>query len=248
MIAQALEANGATVYILGRRQEVLEKVASTAKHGNIHYLKTDVTVKSDLAAAVDHIASKSGYVNLVVANAGMAGPILGKLAKGGSPTELRDHFWSWDMNDFTQAFVLNNTAAFFTAVAFLELLDKGNKAGNVDQTSQVICVGSASGYSRVPYAGSKAAAVQIMKALATTLAPHDIRSNILAPGTFPSEMTAGVFTQDKWPRDFIPAQRVGDVKDMAGAILFLVSRAGAYANGSVLLTDGGRLSISPSTY
>lgn len=51
-----------------------------------------------------------------------------------------------------------------------------------------------------------------------------------------------------WPKSVVPLQRAGDEQDMAGAILFLASRAGAYLNGNVLVTDGGRLSIMPSTY
>jgi len=50
------------------------------------------------------------------------------------------------------------------------------------------------------------------------------------------------------PKDKIPAQRVGTEEDMAGAILFLASRAGAYVNGNVIVIDGGRLSNLPSTY
>jgi NAD(P)-dependent dehydrogenase (short-subunit alcohol dehydrogenase family) len=46
----------------------------------------------------------------------------------------------------------------------------------------------------------------------------------------------------------IPEQRMGDEDDIAGAILFLASRAGAYCNGNVLVTDGGRLSVNPATY
>lgn len=235
MIAQALEANGAIVYILGRRQEVLEKAATTAvsifiskfglvllylkialffifavhlawrandidtevpmdsdrsvqKHGNIHIFRADVTSKSDLSAAVDHITSKSGYVNLVVANSGITGPTLRGLDKGASLTDFRNHLWNWDADEFNQTFALNTTAAFFTVVAFLELLDKGNKAGNVEQKSQVICVSSAGAFSRLPmaghaYAGSKAAIIHIMKQLATSLVPYDIRSNVLAPGS-----------------------------------------------------------------
>jgi NAD(P)-dependent dehydrogenase (short-subunit alcohol dehydrogenase family) len=50
------------------------------------------------------------------------------------------------------------------------------------------------------------------------------------------------------PKEMIPVSRVGDVKDMAGAILFLASRAGAYVNGNILLTDGGALSTLPASY
>lgn len=57
------------------------------------------------------------------------------------------------------------------------------------------------------------------------------------------EKSNGVF-----PRDFIPEKRAGDVKDMAGTVLFLASRAGGYINGTILLTDGGRLSIIPAAY
>jgi NAD(P)-dependent dehydrogenase (short-subunit alcohol dehydrogenase family) len=64
-------------------------------------------------------------------------------------------------------------------------------------------------------------------------------------------MTTGLMTQNPsgvYGKDFIPEERAGDLKDIAGAILFLASRAGGYVNGNVLLTDGGRLSILPATY
>ena len=54
--------------------------------------------------------------------------------------------------------------------------------------------------------------------------------------------------EDAWPREFIPEQRAGDVNDMAGAVLFLTSRAGGYINGNVMIIDGGRLSVLPATY
>lgn len=205
MISQALEANGAIVYILGRRKEALEKAAGTAvsvipfkqpiqlsdhchqKHSNIHPIQADVTSKSDLENAVSHIASKSGYVNLVVANSGVAGPSLKGLSKDASLASFRSHLWNWDFNDFTNTYAVNSTAVFYTVVAFLELLDKGNKAGNVTQRSQVIAISSIGGFNRVPLAGypygsSKAAAIHMMKQFATTLVPYDIRSNCIAPG------------------------------------------------------------------
>jgi NAD(P)-dependent dehydrogenase (short-subunit alcohol dehydrogenase family) len=64
-------------------------------------------------------------------------------------------------------------------------------------------------------------------------------------------MTEGLiakFDTDGWPKTFVPEQRAGDAQDMGGAILYLVSAAGAYINGNVLVTDGGRLGIMPATY
>lgn len=254
MMAQALEANGAIVYILGRRESVLKEAAATAKHGNIHYFKADVTSKADLAAAADFVGSKSGYVNLVIANSGISGPMLRGLDKNASLKETQDFMWNWGSDEVNETFNVNTTAALFTAIAFFELLGKGNEAKNVEQKSQVIFVSSAGAFSRIPmsgfaYAGSKAATIHIAKQLATHMVPHDIRSNVIAPGVFPSEMTATVLKgQQVWPKDFIPAERAGDIKDMAGALLFLTSRAGAYINGMVLINEGGRLGIVPATY
>lgn len=73
-----------------------------------------------------------------------------------------------------------------------------------------------------------------------------------------SEMTQGMYqktnttenhnVEGTFPKDYVPATRTGDEEDMAGAILYLCSRAGAYVNGNILVTDGGRLSVMPATY
>jgi NAD(P)-dependent dehydrogenase (short-subunit alcohol dehydrogenase family) len=120
---------------------------------------------------------------LVVANSGFTGSIFKGLDEGVSLTEFRDHLWNWIWT-FTQTFALNTTAAFFTVVAFLELFDDGNTAGNVEQKSQVIFISSAGALIvcrwQNAYAGSKALVVHMMKALATTMVPYDIRSSVLA--------------------------------------------------------------------
>ena len=185
---------------------------------------------------------------------------------------MQDFLWKPEVEDFTHTYHVNTSAVFFSIVAFLGLLDAGNKKGNVEQKSQVIATSSIGGFNRLPFAGyayqsSKAAATHMMKIFATALVPHGIRSNIIAPGckstvyleghalinvVYPSEMTAGplgnAFPDGVFPKSMIPEQRVGSIEDMAGTILYITSRAGAYLNGNVLITDGGRLSIAPSTY
>jgi NAD(P)-dependent dehydrogenase (short-subunit alcohol dehydrogenase family) len=65
---------------------------------------------------------------------------------------------------------------------------------------------------------------------------------------YPSEMAAPIIARGGIGKEMIPLGRPGDELDMSGAILFLASRAGAYCNGTVLLSDGGRLGLFPSTF
>lgn len=140
-----------------------------------------------MKAAADEVAKKSGHINLLIANSGISGPTLAALNKDPSITELRDYLFNWDDDEFNQTYAVNTTAVFFTIVAFLELLDKGNHAKNVEQKSQIIAVSSIAAFNRVPLAGyaygsSKAGVVHMMKQFATQLVKYDIRSNVIAPG------------------------------------------------------------------
>jgi NAD(P)-dependent dehydrogenase (short-subunit alcohol dehydrogenase family) len=67
---------------------------------------------------------------------------------------------------------------------------------------------------------------------------------------YPSDMAAPIVaaTNNQFPTNIIPLERVGTEEEMAGATLFLTSVAGGYCNGNMLITDGGRLSMMPSTY
>ncbi|KAF3067191.1 Rhamnolipids biosynthesis 3-oxoacyl-[acyl-carrier-protein] reductase [Daldinia childiae] len=256
MMVNALESNGAIVYVIGRRKETLEKAAATAKHGNIRIIQGDVSNKADLERAVAEIKSAVGYVNVVVANSGVPGPTMGALPQNPSISDFRNFVFGWDTAEFNNTYAVNSTGVFFTVAAFLELLDEGNKRGNLKQKSQVIATSSIGAYNRVPAAGyaygsSKAGVVHMMKQLATALVPYGIRSNVIAPGFYPSEMTEPLLQKrptQEWPKSVVPEQRLGDQEDIAGAILFLVSKAGAYINGNVLVTDGGRLGVVPAAY
>lgn len=199
-MARALAHNGAAkVYILGRRLEVLESAA--LEHASLVPLQCDVTSKTDLQAAVDHIATQVGYVNLVVANSGIIGPAV-RFSPTATLAETRTKlFDEFRMEDMTGTLHLNVTAAFFTMTAFLELLDAGNKNAlkggfgkpiNEESDvpaiqSQVIFTTSVSAFSRhwsssPPYLTSKVAIMQVTKHASTQLARFGIRVNAIAPG------------------------------------------------------------------
>jgi len=120
-----------------------------------------------------------------------------------------------------------------------------------DRLAHIITVASVASYMRwcsagLAYNASKAAAAHLGKMLATLLADWGIRSNVVCPGPYPSEMTKGNPTAFR--PNVIPQGRPGNVNDVAGLFLFLVGKGGAYVNGTVQLTDGGRASVFPSVY
>lgn len=254
MMAKALAANGAAkVYIVGRRKEVLEEAAKASSKGNILPLVCDVTSKDSLQSLVSQVEKDVGYINVLIANSGISGPQTSPLGPMSTLKEYQSALWNLAPEDYLNTFAVNVTAVHYTLVAFLQLLHAGNEKDNVEQKSQVIVTSSIGGFNRnVPggyaYGQSKAAATHLAKQMATQLVPYGIRSNAIAPGLYPSEMSAPIIGTGVTSKDKIPAERVGSEEDMAGCILYLASRAGAYLNGNVIVTDGGRLSIMPSTY
>lgn len=282
-MARALAANGARlVFILGRRKDVLEQAAAEAnaheKRGVLVPVVCDVGDKASLQASVDavtaHLSSlglSEVGVNLVIANAGVLGPLKPRYDPANLKTaaDLRQRmFVDADMADMTQTFHINVTGALFTAMAYLELLDQGNRhvqsaslsaAVSRNTQSQVVVTSSISAFMRGPqstpsYIGSKAAILQLTKQLAGMLSPYRIRANALAPGLFPTEL-ATVLTNGREPENegyehpsYIPARRFGTDSDMAGTILYLASPAGGFCNGLTLVVDGGRLAVATGNY
>ncbi|KAK3068143.1 hypothetical protein LTR53_014515 [Teratosphaeriaceae sp. CCFEE 6253] len=277
--ARALDANGSkAVYIVGRRAQTLNDAAKTGTNGTIKAIVGDVSDKASLAKVVDQVRQEQGYINLLFANAGVSGPpdVKALASKAGdgklSIKDYQETLWQPDLDAYTKTVHINLTATYYTALAFLGLLDEGNKKRNVPQDSQVIVTSSVAGFSRqvaqsFAYSTSKAAVNHLVKNLSTSWAQNGfhIRCNIIAPGLYPSEMTVGsMSTSDEFKgvpghdgafagahvmqADRSPAERTGSEQDFAGVILFMASSAGAYLNGETLLSDGGRLAQLPSVY
>ncbi|KAI2472431.1 NAD(P)-binding protein [Annulohypoxylon bovei var. microspora] len=272
MMSKALAGAGAKkVYLLGRRKDVVEN--SAAQHPSFTPIVCDITSKESLQSAVDYITNDVGYINLLVANSGTIGPV-----KSFNPDftiqELRKNlFEELSMDEFTETLHVNVTATYFTMLAFLELLDAGNKnalkggfgapieeGSNVPSVpSQAIITSSLSAYSRdrmsaPAYSASKSAITHLVKHASTNLAKYEIRVNAMAPGLFPSDLAAGLIEGRDPSKEsledfrYTPSRRFGGDEEMGGSVLYLASRAGSYCNGLVLLNDGGRLSVTISEY
>jgi NAD(P)-dependent dehydrogenase (short-subunit alcohol dehydrogenase family) len=151
-------------------------------------IQADVGDQDSLMRAVAQIRLETSFVNLVIANAGIEGPATWDMGPQTPLSEVQSRLLAISMADFTHTCHINTTAAFYTAISMLDLLDAGNKKANVRQTSQVIVISSAAAFSRkisagFAYSASKAAVVHMWKQLATLLSPYSIRANVYAPGS-----------------------------------------------------------------
>jgi NAD(P)-dependent dehydrogenase (short-subunit alcohol dehydrogenase family) len=188
MIAKALALNGASkVYIAGRRLAVLERAAATIGTGNIAPIVVDVTSQSSLEAAVARVKTETGYLNLLVCNSGIGGPQVAKPAPEESVLSWRAKNLANGFDDYVDTFRVNTAATWYTVMQFLELLEEGNKKGNVGQTSQILVTSSIAGFNRTApggfaYGQSKAGVTHLVKQLATLLPQWDLRINAIAPG------------------------------------------------------------------
>ncbi|KAI1618061.1 hypothetical protein EDD36DRAFT_20742 [Exophiala viscosa] len=267
IMASALDANGASkVFILGRREASLKKVAENAANKTIIAVICDVTSKDSLSAAAAFIEKESAFVNAVIANSGAVGPLTSMPPRSADATiaDIQQQLWDTSFAESEAPLSTNVLGSFYTFLAFLELLEAGNT--NADSRgkkdfiqSQFITTTSMGGFSRIetagyPYMASKAGLWHLTKSLATQFAKLGIRANSIAPGLYITEMTelmAGgkdLSIPGSLPVDFIPMTRTGSKEDIAGAILFLCSRAGAFVNGNVILSDGGTVAVQPASY
>ncbi|KAL7892954.1 hypothetical protein HDV63DRAFT_413532 [Trichoderma sp. SZMC 28014] len=254
MITRALAANGAyRVYIIGRRIRVLEQTA-TEFPDVVKALECDVTSKESLQAAADIIHKEVGYINLLWCNSGTSGPESKTLNNNSSLDEFIEENWKHSVDEYADTFKINTAGFWYTSLAFLKLLDAGNRQKNMSFSSQIVGTCSTLGFGRFAptgrfaYGQSKASQQHMMKQLSTHMVPYGIRVNSIAPGLFPTDMTSAMTTSGYDPAKLIPEKRAGEETDIAGVALFLASKAGSYLNGNVLVCDGGRTAIVPSTY
>lgn len=254
MAAQALAVNGSKVYITGRTGEKLERVAELYNKdipGQLIPITSDITNKASIDKLVKDISSKESALDILINNAGISTGH--HSAEHQSSHELRKSLFedeTGDIGAWDDTFRTNVTQLFFTTTAFLPLLQKSSEKQH-GWSSTVINITSISGIVKVSqnhfaYNASKAAAIHLTKMLAHEITSSSlrIRVNNIAPGVFPSEMTARE-SDDKQksslPKEKLeglaPAARPGKEEDMASAVLF--ASTNQYLNGQTVAVDGG---------
>ena len=260
MATQALAANGAKVYITGRN---VEKLETAAKHHNpsgpgqiIPLGPCDVRKKEDLQKIVAELQKKEDYIHLLFCNAGIAGPKAKPEEEDAE--DLKKTLWENEsVEGWQDTFETDVTSVYFTTVAFLPLLQASIKpSGPLDDFApSVITTSSMSGMIRhaqghFAYNTAKGATVHLTKLMSAEFQKARIRVNSIAPGYFPSEMTAKESDDkqkselpDEYAADkgHVPAMRPGRDEEMGMTVLFLAKNA--YVNGQILTVDGGVLNV-----
>jgi len=228
MIAEGYVTSGVRTYISARKSDACDATAERlSKLGKCISLPADLSTLEGINHLVGQFKGRESHLDILVNNAGAA---------WGAPFEdFPESGWDKVMD-------INVKSTFFLTQAVLPLLEASARA---DNPARIISIGSVDGLNvnRLPnyaYGPSKAAVHHLARTLAAHLAARHITSNAIAPGPFPSKMMAG--TMEKYGeqiREGVPLKRVGEPSDMAGAAIFLASKAASYVTGVVIPVDGG---------
>jgi len=226
--ARTLASAGAAVAIAARRVDSLRQVQDdiVSAGGRASAVALDVTDAAAVARAFDEASAALGPVTVVVNNAGIAitKPIL-------------DH----TEDDWNQVIEVNLNGAWRVAQAAARHMVKNAKGGSIVNIASILGLRVSA---QVPsYAASKAALIQLTKAMALELARHKIRVNALAPGYVETGINREFFASEPGQAlvKRVPQRRIGQPGELDGALLLLASDAGSYMTGAVIAVDGGHV-------
>ena len=227
MLARGLGAAGARVVLAARRLERLQQLAREIETGGGEALPCvlDLGRGELLPEFFDLVQTRfGGPANILINNAGVAEPM---------------RFLKTPRDSLDRVLQTNFLAPWDLTREFAARLVTAKQGGAVLNIGSVLGLGAATGYAS--YSASKAALHQMTRSLALELVPHNIRVNAIAPGWFETEMNRDYFASDAG-RAYsarLPPGRLGELPELLGPALLLVSHAGSYINGAVLPVDGG---------
>ncbi|KAF4625647.1 hypothetical protein G7Y89_g12514 [Cudoniella acicularis] len=264
MISKGLVSNGAKVYVCGLEIDPIQEVEASLNllgeksGGNATGFSCDLTSKEGITSISEFLRSHETHLDILISNAGIRrDPPKSCNVLTAPLEELQASLWSSSYSDWNQSFQVNAMAHYFLSVALLDLLaaaadsvmpdgTKGRDYGKgvVVITSSIASLHNATNVDMMSYATTKAATDHLVSLLASKFARWYVRVCGINPGFVPSNMNPmGSGSDADIFGDLVqkvPAKRAGTLDDLAGIILFLVSKAGAYVDGRSIAIDGGR--------
>jgi NAD(P)-dependent dehydrogenase (short-subunit alcohol dehydrogenase family) len=227
MIAKGFLVYGAKrVYITARKAAACDAAAEElSQYGDCVSLPGDVSTMEGIEGLTARLLAAEPKLDILVNNAGAAW--------GAAFDEFPESGWDKVVD-------LNMKTPFFLTQALIGPL----RAAAKDHVAKVINICSIDGQSvakeeTYPYGASKAGLLHMTKRMALRLAPENIAVSAIAPGAFASDMNKVARDHADAVSKAIPAGRIGTDEDMAGAAIYLASRAGDYVMGSAVTVDGG---------
>ena len=231
-MAESLGEAGAKVMLTSRKAADLQEAAAHLAARGIHaeWVAADASDPLQIQGVVDETMKRLGRIDILINNAG---------ATWGAPAE--DYpLAAWD-----KVMNLNIRSLFLFAQAVAKASMIPNRHGRIINVASIAGLGGSMDVKFIAYGTSKGAAVNFTRTLAAEWGAHGITVNALAPGFFPSKMTAGVLQQfgvEKLAAS-APLKRIGDDDDLKGAVLLFASAAGKHITGQILAVDGGVSSV-----
>ncbi len=227
MIARGFLEQGAKVYITARKAPACDQAAEElSQYGSCVSLPHDLSTVAGCEALATDLKTHEMKLDILVNNAGAA--------------------WGADFDDFPESgwdktMDLNVKSLFFLTQKLHGLMKAGASEA---RPGKVINIASIDGIKINPwetyaYQASKAAVIHLTRRMAARLINDHICVAGIAPGAFASEMNKAAKDHGDAVASMIPAKRIGKPSDMAGAAVFLASRAGDYVVGDTLAVDGG---------
>lgn len=221
--ARTLHAVGATVVLAARRLDRLEALAAELP-GSIA-IATDVSVAEDRENLIAETVRRVGPPRVLINNAGV-----------GHKVAVEDE----DLDTFRSAMEINVTAIWHLSKLCAPHMTQAGGGSIVNIASILGLVGSAP-IKQAHYCASKGAVVNLTRELGLQWARRGVRVNALCPGWFPSEMTQGMDDEAsmKFVNQHSPLPRLGELRELDGALLLLASDASSFMIGQHIVVDGG---------
>ncbi len=229
--ALALAQEGASVALVGRRKNLLDRVA-TEIGSSAFVLTADISKKGEAERIVEQTVSNFGHLNVLLNNAGVL--------HIGTAEQITEEQWD-------ETFNVNVRAVWLLSRAALPAMRKAG-GGSIINMASVLGINGAR--NRAAYAASKGAVVLLTKCMAIDYGQEQIRVNAVCPSFVETDLTAAVLSNAPDPKavraeriNVHPLGRLGQPEDIAGLAVYLASDESSWVTGSIFPVDGGYLAV-----